>query len=180
MNGTWPVTDVEPDVPEEQPLPIRETFEAFYLREFSAMVALASAVTRNPAIGEDLAQEAMLRAHRQWRRVSTYDKPGAWVRRVTINLATSAVRRRATELRKLLRLGSAPPSPPTEPRDENIWRAVRRLPAKQRAAIALYYLEDRPVGEIAAVLNCAESTAKGHLHKGRSALAAQLGEGESP
>lgn len=38
----------------------------------------------------------------------------------------------------------------------------------------LYYLEDRAVSEVAAVLGCAEGTAKAHLHKGRASLARLL------
>ncbi len=156
-------------------VPIRETFEAFYLREFPRMVALAAAVSGSRAIAEDLAQEAMVRAHRHWDRISAYDKPGAWVRRVTINLATSALRKRAAEARRLLRLGHGGTElPPPEPEDEAVWAAVRRLPDRQRAAVALHYLEDRPVRQIAEILDCTESTAKVHLHKGRTALSAAL------
>ena len=41
--------------------------------------------------------------------------------------------------------------------------------------MALYYLEDASVAEIAAVMDCAENTVKVHLHRGRQALAARLG-----
>jgi RNA polymerase sigma-70 factor (ECF subfamily) len=51
---------------------------------------------------------------------------------------------------------------------------VRRLPARQAAAVALHYLEDRPVTEVASILGCAEGTAKAHLHKGRTNLAKLL------
>ncbi len=159
----------------DTPVAITEAFNAFYLREFPKMVALAAAVSGSRAIAEDLAQEAMLRAHRRWDRISHYDKPGAWARRVTINLASSALRRRASEARKLARLGAPDPAlPPPEPEDEVLWEAVGRLPRRQRAAVALHYLEDRPVKEIAEILECTESTARVHLHKGRAALAAAL------
>ncbi len=156
-------------------VPIRETFNAFYLREFPRMVALAAAVSGSRAVAEDLAQEAMVRAHRHWDRIAGYDKPGAWVRRVTINLATSALRTRAAEARRLLRLGRPDAElPPPEPEDEAVWAAVGELPRRQRAAVALFYLEDRPIREIAEILDCTESTAKVHLHKGRTALSTAL------
>ncbi len=159
------------------PTQMRETFSAFYLREFPRLVALTAAVGGNRAIAEDLAQEAMLRAHRHWDRIAAYDKPGAWARRVAINLATSALRRRAAEARRAVRLGHASGTiPPPDPGDHEVWAAVRALPARQRAAIALHYLEDRPVKEIAAILECTESTAKAHLHKGRAALVAALAD----
>jgi DNA-directed RNA polymerase specialized sigma24 family protein len=42
--------------------------------------------------------------------------------------------------------------------------------------VALFYLEDWPVAEIARFLGCTESTVRGHLHRGRAALARRLGE----
>jgi len=66
--------------------------------------------------------------------------------------------------------------PAPEPEDVRFWNAVRGLPAKQAQAVALFYLEDRPVSEIALVLDCSPATAKVHLHRGRQTLAQKLGE----
>ena len=164
----------------EEPIPLRESFDAFYLREFPKLVALAVAVSGSRAAGEDLAQEAMMRAHSNWARISTYDKPGAWARRVTINLCTSFLRRKVAETKATLRLPrDGVEFPPEPPQDEAVWRHVRDLPRKQRAAVALHYLEDRPVKDIAQILDCSEATAKVHLHRGRQALAAALGADRS-
>jgi RNA polymerase sigma-70 factor (ECF subfamily) len=158
--------------------PLQETFPAFYRREFPKMVALAAAVSGNRAIAEDLAQEAMLRAHRHWNRVSTYERPGAWVRRATINLSLSATKRATAELRRMLRFPEPSVLPEPRPPDEGVWRAVGALRGNQRAAIALHYLEDRSIGEIAAILQISEATARVHLHRGRRALAATLEKNE--
>ena len=137
------------------------------------MVALANTMIGGG--GEDIAQEAMLRAHRRWSEVSTYERPGAWLRRVVINLASSGLRRRGVELRGRLRLLGERPEPIVQqPVDHDLRAALASLPPKQRAAIALHYLEDRPVAEIAEILGCAPATAKVHLHRGRAALAARL------
>jgi RNA polymerase sigma-70 factor (ECF subfamily) len=149
-------------------------YGAFYRRELPAMVALAAAVTGSHLVAEDIAQEAMVRAYRRWNRVGAYDKPGAWVRRVTINLALSTRRRAASEVKARLRLGSEPSLTAAPSDHDDVWAAVRRLPGQQRAAVALHYLEDRPVAEIAEILGCAESTAKVHLHRGRTTLAEAL------
>jgi RNA polymerase sigma-70 factor (ECF subfamily) len=99
------------------------------------------------------------------------------VRRVAVNRAVSGARRRAAEARTLVRLAGRRRLPDPLPEDaEAFWRAVRRLPARQAQAIALHYLEDRSVKDIAAVLECAEATVKVHLHRGRRALAATFGE----
>lgn len=142
----------------------------FYRRELPAMVALAAAVTGSNLGAEDIAQDALIRALKRWDHLSGYDKPGAWLRRVTINLALSNRKRATTELKAKLRLASEPRLSPAPEFHQDIWGAVRRLPGKQRAAIALYYLEDRSVVEIADILDCAENTAKVHLHRGRKTL----------
>ena len=70
-------------------------YTTFFRREVRSLIALAAAIAGADR-AEEIAQEALLRAHRDWDRISRYDKPGAWVRRVTINLATSSRRRRSS------------------------------------------------------------------------------------
>lgn len=159
------------------PPPADGSFDRFYRRELPAMVGLAAAVTGTHLGAEDIAQEALMRAYRDWDRVSALDKPGAWVRRVALNLALSGRRRAGSELRARLRL-APPPSAgelaPSPAEHADVWAAVRRLPPNQRAAVALHYLEDQPVAVIADILGCAEATARVHLHRGRTALATML------
>jgi RNA polymerase sigma-70 factor, ECF subfamily len=154
----------------------RESFESFYRREFRAVVALAYALSGSRGGAEDLAQEAFLAAHKRWEQISAYDKPEAWVRRVLANKAVSAFRRRMVEARALARLaGQRHSLPEMEPEDEAFWSHVRRLPRQQAQAVALFYVEDRPVAEIAQVLGCSPATAKVHLFRGRQTLAKVLG-----
>jgi RNA polymerase sigma-70 factor (ECF subfamily) len=151
-------------------------FDDFFVAELPRLVALAWALVGDRAVAEELAQEAMIRAFEHWETVSTYDRPGAWARRVTINLASSTRRRRQVESRALERLersGSATPAAEHEPGDR-FWALVRGLAKRQREAVALFYLEDWSVREIAEFLGCTESTAKSHLRKGRRRLAAAL------
>ena len=58
--------------------------------------------------------------------------------------------------------------------DAEFWRSVRALPARQAQAVALFYLEDYSVRDIAAVLDCSEGTVKTHLSRARTAVARQL------
>ena len=103
------------------------SFEAFFLREYRGVVELAYALSGNRPGAEDIAQEAFLRAHRDWHRVGGYQHPGAWVRRVAVNLATSAVRRRLIEARALARLGARqePALAELPASGADFWRAVR-------------------------------------------------------
>jgi RNA polymerase sigma-70 factor (ECF subfamily) len=154
-----------------------ESFESFYRREFRQVVGLAYALSGSRLGAEDLAQEAFVAAHQRWDRIGAYDKPGAWVRRVVVNLSRSAFRRRAAEARAVTRLaGQRHQSlPELDSDDAEFWRAVRQLPERQAQAIALFYIEDRSVAEIAEILECSPSTAKVHLFRGRKALGEKLG-----
>lgn len=157
----------------------REPFERFYEREYRSVVGLAYALSGSRSASEDLAQEAFIAAHRNWDRIGGYDKPEAWVRRVVSNLSVSRFRRLSSEARAVTRLGgmrretSVLPELPSDA--EAFWGHVRRLPRRQAQAIALFYLEDRSVADIAEILECSPNTVKVHLHKGRTQLAERLG-----
>jgi RNA polymerase sigma factor (sigma-70 family) len=58
--------------------------------------------------------------------------------------------------------------------DEELWQAVRELPEQQRWAVVLHYVEDRPIIEVAVVLECSEGTVKTHLSRARATLARRL------
>jgi RNA polymerase sigma-70 factor (ECF subfamily) len=151
------------------------SFDEFYAQEFPRMVTLAVAVSGSRAAAEDIAQDALLQARRHWDRIGGYENPGAWLRRVTIQLASKRLRRARAETAAFLRLGAPPPQLPPGPDEvEDVLRAVGRLPLRQRAAVTLYYLEDRSVREVAEILDCAEGTAKAHLNKARTTLARLL------
>ena len=153
------------------------SFEDFYLKDYQAVVGLAYALSGNRWLAEDLAQEAFLAAHRNWPRVSAYDQPGAWVRRVAINEAISVSRRSSRERRVVQRLATmaaAPTGVVADPvatiDDEGMWAAVRALPQDQAAAIALRYGADLSVEDTAETLRVTVPAAKSLLHRARTAL----------
>src|SRR3954467_14502477 len=78
------VVTVEQSLADEpDPLPAQELrFDDFYTAEYPSVVRLAFALTGRLAVAEEMAQEAFLAAYRRWNRISRYDEPGAWVRRV--------------------------------------------------------------------------------------------------
>ena len=168
----------EPSTPDEATVDelTSAAFETFFRREYPAMVALAAAVSRTPHTAEDLAQEAMLRARRHWDRIGAFDKPGTWVRRVTINLSVDSRRGVVREAKARLAWweGREPTEQP-QALDPDLLVALHALSPQQRAAVSLHYLEDRSTSEIADLLGCSESTARVHLHRGRQALAQHLG-----
>ena len=153
-------------------------FEALYRREYPRMVALAASMCGSREVGAELAQEAMLRAYRDWSRVAVLDRPGAWVRRATVNLAIDAHRRRSNEQVTLARVAAEVSSVAGFGVDDRFWVLVRSLPERQRAVIALRYVDDLSLEEIAQVLEVSVGTVKSTLFSARSALAASLGAEE--
>ena len=151
------------------------SFDDFYRSEHRQVLGLAFVLTGNQWVAEDTAQDAFTAAFRNWRSIVAYDSPGAWVRRVTCNRAASVLRRRVREAKALMRLaGRTQTSIELDEGDEAFWHAVRRLPPRQAQAVALYYLEDYSVREIAEVLDCSEGSVKTHLSRAREAVARQL------
>lgn len=155
-----------------------ESFDAFYGRELPAVVAVVYALTGNRWVAEDLANDAFVATYRRWAKVSAYDRPGAFVRRVAINLAASWRRRLAAEAKALARLATARPTVvgQLDPPATEFWAQVRRLPRRQAQAVALHYVEDLAVDQIAEILGVAPATVRVHLHRARVELAAHLGE----
>lgn len=150
------------------------SFELLYQRDYAAVVGLVYGMTGSQWIAEDLAQEAFLRAHRDWSRVAEMASPGGWVRRVALNLARSRWRRLRFEAKSRLLAGPEAASVNQETDIEEFWVEVRRLPRRQAQAVTLHYVEDLPIAQIAAVLGVAEGTVKALLHQGRERLRRQL------
>jgi RNA polymerase sigma-70 factor (ECF subfamily) len=168
--------DAEVQVPADEPViwPLPD-FDAFYEREFDSVAGLAYVLSGSRIDSDDLAQEAFLAAYRRWAEIGRYDDPGAWVRRVIANRSTSVIRRAYVRGKALIRLGgSLEHAPDLSPETVDVWRAIRRLPARQAQATALYYLNDLSLEEVATVLDCAVETVRTHLRRARKTLARYL------
>jgi RNA polymerase sigma-70 factor (ECF subfamily) len=156
-----------------------ESFDAFFSAEYRRVVGLALVLCGRQSVAEECAQDAFVAAFRHWHRIANYDDAGAWVRRVAANLATSTLRRRAREARAVARLALRRELTNTVVGfDHEFWAIVRDLPRRQAQCVALRYLEDRSIAEIAAVLGIAPATVRVHLHDARATLAARLHETE--
>jgi RNA polymerase sigma-70 factor (ECF subfamily) len=144
------------------------------------VLALALALLRDEDDAVEVTQETMLRAFERWDDVSVLDRPGAWARRVALNLVTDRLRSRTRRHRLLERLRAvrAPDRPvtPLDARDERFWVEVAALGPRQRAAVVLHYVDDLSVVEIAEVLQVPEGTVKSDLSRGRARLASRLRE----
>lgn len=161
---------------DSEPQPIVLAFEPFYREHYPAVVGLVYTLSGSRHGAEDIAQEAFLRAHRNWDEVARYDRPGGWVRVVAMNLGRSRIRRLGAETRALARFAGMTVSAfqELEPHNEKFWAAVRSLPRRQREVVALHYLEDMSTADIAALLEISQSTVKNSLAQARVSLAKTL------
>ncbi|GGN53743.1 RNA polymerase sigma24 factor [Actinoplanes lobatus] len=151
-------------------------FDGFYRDTSRRLLRYAYGLTGDPGEAQDLVQEAYARAWQRWRRVSGYDDPEAWLRLVVNRLSADRWRRLGV---RRARAAAEPPLPAVDPPSEDVVllvRAMRELPDKQRRALALHYLLDRSIAEIASESGASQNTVKSWLSRGRAALAAALGD----
>ena len=160
-------------------IPITLDFDSYYRADYRSLVGLAIVLCGSRNVAEDLCQEALTEAHRRWDVVQHYDDPGAWVRRVLVNKSRSRFRRVTSEARAMTRLGGRRQDAATRvgkhEASDDVWAAIRRLPTRQAHAVALFYWEDRSIGDIGIILDCGEETVKTHLKRGRAELSESLG-----
>jgi RNA polymerase sigma-70 factor (sigma-E family) len=131
------------------------------------LLRTAYLLTRDWGTAEDLLQESLAKAWFAWPGV---DEPEAYVRRVLVTTYTSWWRRRwRRELPSADLPDTAAHDRHADPREE-LWQAVGRLPARQRAVIVLRFYEDLPVAEVARVLGCQEGTVKSQTAKALAKL----------
>jgi RNA polymerase sigma-70 factor (ECF subfamily) len=163
-----------------------QDFEAFFHEGFGRTLRLVLRIVPGAAEAEDVAAEAFARAYADWDRVGFLEHRLAWVLRVATNLAVDTVRPRRRRLLPLTVEAAGAVRDRVLSEDDLAIRhalvaALRRLPARQREAIALRYLGDMSVEEVARALGTAPTTVKTHLQRGLKSLRGVIGtnwEGE--
>ena len=148
-----------------------EAFRDFYATEFADVAGYALALTSDPALADEIAQEALTQVYVRWARLRT---PRGYAFRVVANLAKAHWRTRDRELATWSELAvHVAPAPSA---DGAVWDAVRRLPAAQRDVLVLHYLYDLALTDVATAVRRPVGTVKRRLHEGRALLARALEE----
>lgn len=140
-----------------RPPPWERDFVAFFHARRQAYVRIAYAVLGSWPAAEDATQEAFSRLYVSWPRI-TGETPDPYARKVLVNTC-------------LRMLPSRRPETPTDAPPEravaadpsvriDLMDALARLRPKDRAVVALRYLEDLPVAEVARALDLPEGTVK--------------------
>lgn len=151
----------------------RTDYEWVFHSHYASVLRTTSVILRDRGRAEEVTQDAFLRLYERWRSARVVEHPGAWVRRVAVRSAIRSARR--TDLRSASMAGHEESAWDQLP-DIDLARAVASLPAQQRAAVALFYLDDLSVQEVARHLGVSSSTVKQHLFRARTRLATLLSE----
>jgi RNA polymerase sigma-70 factor (sigma-E family) len=153
-------------------------FDAYVRGSHRRLRRLAYLLTGDLHAAEDLLQSAYARVYPRWGRVSRYENPDAYVRRVMVSIRTSWWRR--ARGREVLTgeppdlAGGADPAA-AEGELDRVLRALRRLPRRQQVAVVLRHYCDLSEAETAAVMGITVGGVKSQTSKGLAALRAVLG-----
>ncbi len=139
-----------------------DQFAEFVAGALPRLLRFGYVLTGDVASAEDLVQTALGRSLRAW-RLRRIDDPQAFVKRVMVNSY-------ATWYRSHLRWEVVIPEPLNSLTHENhaeriderdvVWRALSKLPSRQRAVIVLRYYEDLSEHDIADVMGISVGTVK--------------------
>ena len=145
----------------------------FFRTEFPSVLRTVFLILRDRGRAEDIAQDAFMQLYTHWRKVSRYERPEAWVRRIAIRMALRQQKRE--RMRTVLERAAVGPAL-DRATDPDLAEAMKSLSPTQRAIVVLYYYEDRPTAEIVEILGMSQSTVRVHLSRARRHLAELLRE----
>ena len=126
---------------------------------------------RNPAVAEEIAQEAFVEAVRSRRRFRGQSDPTTWVIGIARHRLVDHFRREERARRHraditILDLDAAQP-PPADPASDGIDDALTELPSLHRAVLVLHYMDGLSVREVARVIGRSEAATASLLARAR-------------
>ena len=132
-----------------------------YVEHRLALVRLATLLLRDQSAAEDLVQDVFIRSRERLEGLDDA-RAYAYLRRSVVNAWKNHRRHLGVEERALdqLPIGASSDAVETVNEREVLWRAIERLPDRQRAVLVLRFYEDLPDGEIAHLLGCAQVTVR--------------------
>jgi RNA polymerase sigma factor (sigma-70 family) len=142
-------------------------FATVYRELYPAMVRLAFLTLGDRRQAEEVTQDAFVAAYRRW---SSIDAPGAYVRQSVTNGCRDALRRR--RVAEALHIRRTAPEA-VEPH-EHVEDLLSKLSARQRLVVVLRFYEDQTVEQIAALLDTRPGTVKSLLHRALAELREDL------
>lgn len=154
---------VPPTVPAQLP-PFQRFLDTHSARVWRYLVGMVG-----PLDADDCFQESFLAALGAYDRLRPGSDERAWIMTIAHRKALdhlAATRRRAVPTEPLPDVPHHDPAAP----DDALWRRVRALPPKQRAAVTLRYAGDLTHAQVATALGCSEEAARRSAHEGLARL----------
>jgi len=152
---------------------------ALYAGHALGLIRLAHIMLGNRQAAEDVVQEAFLGLYRRWPYLNEQAKALGYVRSSVLNGCRSVLRRRPTTVLDDVHgrpETSAESAVLTADERQEIIRALRCLPDRQREVLVLRYYLDLPDDQIAAAMRIGQSTVRSAAHRGLAALRRALRE----
>ncbi|KOG30198.1 SigE family RNA polymerase sigma factor [Streptomyces resistomycificus] len=151
--------------PATQTLPY-PSFASYVKARQPVLLRTARSLTANPCDAEDLLQTALTKTYVAWERIEDHRALDGYVRRALLNTRTSQWRKRKVDEFACDELPEPEPvaagDDPAEQQalHDAMWRAIMKLPARQRAMVVLRYYEDLSEVQTAEVLGVSVGTVK--------------------
>ena len=154
-------------------------YEYFLDRYGQQVFVLVDRIVSCQEDAEELTQDVFLKAFQQLSSFKEESSFSTWIYRIATNVAISAVRKKKNDTIRLdesvfFNLSESQVDEALEDESEEqlqrLQRAMEQLEADERALITLYYMEERPLMEVAFILGMTEGNAKVKLHRIRKKL----------
>ncbi|MET7405054.1 SigE family RNA polymerase sigma factor [Streptomyces parvulus] len=142
------------------------SFSSYVKARQPVLLRTARSLTANPSDAEDLLQTALTKTYVAWERIEDHRALDGYVRRALLNTRTSQWRKRKVDEFACEELPEPEPLPADDDPAERqalhdaMWRAIMKLPARQRAMVVLRYYEDLSEAQTAEVLGVSVGTVK--------------------
>jgi len=158
-------------------------FETCLVENSTLAFRVAYSVLRQRQDAEDAAQEAFVRAHREFRRLRDRGRFRQWLIRTTWRVALDL--RRGARRRTAREQAAAAPATTTaggsgeeaiiaNERTGRLWQAIDSLPEKLRIVLVLAAIDGHGVREVASLLGLPQGTVKSRLFSARESLKERL------
>ncbi|CAM5380063.1 SigE family RNA polymerase sigma factor OS=Streptomyces tendae OX=1932 GN=GUR47_21555 PE=3 SV=1 [Streptomyces tendae] len=142
------------------------SFASYVKARQPVLLRTARSLTANPSDAEDLLQTALTKTYVAWERIEDHRALDGYVRRALLNTRTSQWRKRKVDEFACDELPEPEPASCADDQAERqalhdaMWRAIMKLPARQRAMVVLRYYEDLSEARTAEVLGVSVGTVK--------------------
>jgi RNA polymerase sigma-70 factor (ECF subfamily) len=168
-----------------QPASRRDAFERLTQGRLDRAYRLAATILDGGAEAQDAVHDAAVQAWTRWGTLKDLRRFDAWFDRIVVNVCKDRLRRDATSSRKIAQLGQTREADPTDPGDlhggdDALRRAIGTLSPEHKIVLALRFLDDLRIEDIAARTGLRAGTVKSRLHYALRELRAAYDAAQRP